>query len=112
MRCRRCIEFRYIQRSLGSNWDSSWWERTSRLDDISGIRAGQVRNAVYLGRYTLTGNSHQWLLTALSAWWNLGQLIVSLIAWVFLAHYSCPTDFTPNTCFRSENMGWYDPPTE
>ncbi|KAH8429168.1 MFS transporter [Aspergillus melleus] len=50
--------------------------------------------------------SHQWLLTALSAWWNLGQLIVSLIAWVFLAKYSCPTDATPETCQRSENMGW------
>ncbi|GES65219.1 clavaminate synthase-like protein [Aspergillus terreus] len=50
--------------------------------------------------------SHQWLLTALSAWWNLGQLIVSLLAWVFLANYSCPTDATPETCVRRENMGW------
>lgn len=50
--------------------------------------------------------SHQYLLTALSAWWNLSQLIVSLIAWVFLAHFSCPTDATPETCSRSQNMGW------
>ncbi|PWY69071.1 Clavaminate synthase-like protein [Aspergillus heteromorphus CBS 117.55] len=50
--------------------------------------------------------SHQYLLTALSAWWNLGQLIVSLLAWVFLANFSCPTDSTPATCHRSENMGW------
>ncbi|RAH54672.1 Clavaminate synthase-like protein [Aspergillus piperis CBS 112811] len=50
--------------------------------------------------------SHQYLLTALSAWWNLGQLIVSLLAWVFLANYSCPTDSTPATCHQSENMGW------
>ncbi|KAL3477103.1 hypothetical protein BJX99DRAFT_246419 [Aspergillus californicus] len=50
--------------------------------------------------------SHQWLLTALSAWWNLGQLIVSLLAWVFLANFSCPTDSSPDTCARSENMGW------
>ncbi|KAI3012803.1 Alpha-L-arabinofuranosidase axhA-2 domain protein [Aspergillus niger] len=50
--------------------------------------------------------SHQYLLTALSAWWNLGQLIVSLLAWVFLANYSCPTDSTPATCHRSDNMGW------
>ncbi|KAL4866540.1 hypothetical protein BDV12DRAFT_210376 [Aspergillus spectabilis] len=50
--------------------------------------------------------SHQWLLTALSAWWNLGQLIVSLLAWVFLANYSCPADATPDSCARSENTGW------
>ncbi|KAL4802004.1 hypothetical protein BDV18DRAFT_167120 [Aspergillus unguis] len=50
--------------------------------------------------------SHQYLLTALSAWWNLGQLIVSLLAWVFLANFSCPTDATPENCDRSENMGW------
>ncbi|KAL2812183.1 hypothetical protein BJX63DRAFT_421922 [Aspergillus granulosus] len=50
--------------------------------------------------------SHQWLLTALSAWWNLGQLIVSLLAWVFLANFNCPTDATPDTCSRADNMGW------
>ncbi|CAG8217498.1 unnamed protein product [Penicillium olsonii] len=50
--------------------------------------------------------SHQYLLTALSAWWNLSQLIVSLVAWVFLANFSCPTDATPETCSRSNNMGW------
>ncbi|KAJ6098595.1 hypothetical protein N7467_000130 [Penicillium canescens] len=50
--------------------------------------------------------SHQYLLTALSAWWNLSQLIVSLIAWVFLANFSCPTDATPETCSRGQNMGW------
>lgn len=50
--------------------------------------------------------SHQWLLTALSAWWNFGQVIVSLIGWVFLANYSCPTGSDYTTCSRSENMGW------
>ncbi|KAJ5585237.1 uncharacterized protein N7459_005037 [Penicillium hispanicum] len=50
--------------------------------------------------------SHQYLLTALSAWWNLAQLIVSLVAWVFLANFSCATDATPATCPRSDNMGW------
>nr|QTZ25102.1 putative transporter [Aspergillus nidulans] len=50
--------------------------------------------------------SHQYLLTALSGWWNLGQLVVSLLAWVFLANFSCPTDATPDTCSRADNMGW------
>ncbi|TVY30228.1 putative MFS-type transporter protein [Lachnellula hyalina] len=50
--------------------------------------------------------SHQYLLTALSAWWNFGQVIVALIGWVFLANFTCPTDSTPETCKRSDNMGW------
>lgn len=50
--------------------------------------------------------SHQYLLTALSAWWNFGQVIVSLLGWVFIANYSCPADATPETCRRSDNMGW------
>ncbi|KAK5046614.1 hypothetical protein LTR84_007375 [Exophiala bonariae] len=50
--------------------------------------------------------SHQYLLTALSAWWNLGQVIVSLIGWVFIANFTCPTGSTPETCRREDNMGW------
>lgn len=50
--------------------------------------------------------SHQYLLTALSAWWNFGQVIVSLIGWVFLANFNCPTTSTPENCKRAENMGW------
>uniref|UniRef100_A0A093VLC4 Putative MFS-type transporter PB1E7.08c n=1 Tax=Talaromyces marneffei PM1 TaxID=1077442 RepID=A0A093VLC4_TALMA len=47
---------------------------------------------------------YQWLLVGLSAWWNLGQLIVSLLAWVFLANYACDGDEAP--CPRLDNMGW------
>ncbi|KAH7239864.1 hypothetical protein FSOLCH5_014215 [Fusarium solani] len=47
--------------------------------------------------------SHQWLLVTLSAWWNLGQVIVSLLAWVFLANFAC--DDATN-CTRQDNMGW------
>lgn len=38
--------------------------------------------------------TYQWLLVSLSAWWNCGQLIASLLAWVFLAYFSCSTDTT------------------
>lgn len=48
--------------------------------------------------------SHQWLLTALSAWWNFGQVIVSLLGWVFLANYSCAKDAV--VCRKEDNMGW------
>ncbi|THV71519.1 hypothetical protein D6D28_04376 [Aureobasidium pullulans] len=50
--------------------------------------------------------SHQYLLTALSSWWMLGQVIVSLLSWAFLANFTCPTDSTPATCKRADNMGW------
>lgn len=48
--------------------------------------------------------AYQWLLVSLSAWWNCGQLIVSLLAWVFLANFSCSTD--AESCSRQDNMGW------
>ncbi|KDQ59857.1 hypothetical protein JAAARDRAFT_33431 [Jaapia argillacea MUCL 33604] len=50
--------------------------------------------------------SHQYLLTVLSVWWALGQLLGSLVAWPLLAHYSCPTTTPPSACPRSSNMGW------
>lgn len=46
----------------------------------------------------------QWLLTSLSAWWNLGQVVVSLVAWVFLANFACSSSQAP--CSRGTNMGW------
>ncbi|EFX05043.1 sugar transporter [Grosmannia clavigera kw1407] len=48
--------------------------------------------------------TYQWLLVSLSAWWNLGQLIVSLLAWVFLANFACDSADAP--CPRHTNMGW------
>ncbi|KPM41051.1 putative MFS-type transporter PB1E7.08c [Neonectria ditissima] len=48
--------------------------------------------------------SHQWLLVSLSAWWNLGQVIVALLSWVFLANFACSAEDAP--CPASENMGW------
>ncbi|KAF3037050.1 hypothetical protein E8E11_005406 [Didymella keratinophila] len=46
----------------------------------------------------------QWLLVSLSAWWNLGQVIVALLSWVFLANYACPASQAP--CSIGDNMGW------
>lgn len=48
--------------------------------------------------------THQWLLVTLSGWWNFGQLVVSLLAWVFLANYACDSSNAP--CAMRENMGW------
>ncbi|PBK66828.1 MFS general substrate transporter [Armillaria solidipes] len=48
--------------------------------------------------------THQYLLTVLSIWWALGQLLGSLVAWPLIGNYSCETDQVP--CPRSENQGW------
>uniref|UniRef100_A0A0W0FQU2 Putative MFS general substrate transporter n=1 Tax=Moniliophthora roreri TaxID=221103 RepID=A0A0W0FQU2_MONRR len=48
--------------------------------------------------------SHQWLLTLLSAWWALGQLFASLVAWPLIGNFSCPTSAT--VCLKEDNMGW------
>lgn len=50
--------------------------------------------------------SQQWLIALLYTWWSTGQLIASLVSWVYLAHYSCPTDFIAGECRRQQNMGW------
>ncbi|KAG7090917.1 MFS sugar transporter [Marasmius oreades] len=71
---------------------------------VVGIGVGgnmPVDSAVFLD---LVPASHQYLLTVMAVWWSLGQLVVSLLAWPFIANFSCPVDAT--TCPRSENMGW------
>jgi len=51
--------------------------------------------------------SHQYLLTVLSIWWAVGQLIGSLVAWPLLGNFSCPfTSTSGSVCLRSENQGW------
>lgn len=50
-------------------------------------------------------STHQWLLVTLSGWWNAGQLVVSLLAWVFLANYACSAEEAP--CDIQDNMGWF-----
>lgn len=34
---------------------------------------------------------NQYLLTLLSLWWAVGQVVASLISWAFLAKYGCAT---------------------
>lgn len=47
--------------------------------------------------------THQWLLTLLSAWWSLGQLFASLVAWPLIGNFSC---LSAADCPKSINMGW------
>ncbi|KAK0207714.1 MFS general substrate transporter [Armillaria fumosa] len=48
--------------------------------------------------------SHQYLLTVLSIWWALGQLLGSVVAWPLIGKFSCETNQVP--CPRSANQGW------
>lgn len=45
----------------------------------------------------------QWLLTFLSVWWALGQLVVTLLAWAFITTFSCSS---ADNCPASSNLGW------
>ncbi|KIM89810.1 hypothetical protein PILCRDRAFT_767283 [Piloderma croceum F 1598] len=60
-----------------------------------------VDSAVFLD---FVPGSHQYLLTILSIWFCLGQLLASLIAWPLIANFSCTE--TTTTCRRADNMGW------
>ncbi|KAI0334189.1 MFS general substrate transporter [Cubamyces sp. BRFM 1775] len=60
-----------------------------------------VDSAVFLD---FVPGSHQFLLTILSIWWSIGQLVADFIAWPLIANFSCPQGAA--TCSRSENMGW------
>ncbi|KAF8491146.1 MFS general substrate transporter [Russula emetica] len=62
-----------------------------------------VDSAIFLEFIPAT---HQYLLTVLSVWWTLGQLLGSLVAWPLIANFSCPTTSPPSPCPRSENQGW------
>ena len=57
-------------------------------------------------------SASQSLLTLLSVWWPIGQLIGSLIAWGFLTNYACDADLSscdisaPPCCSKADNWGW------
>ncbi|MBW0477367.1 hypothetical protein O181_017082 [Austropuccinia psidii MF-1] len=48
--------------------------------------------------------SHQYLLTILSVFWSLAQLLVTLVAWPLLSNLTCQPKAP--SCGRSENNGW------
>jgi len=44
------------------------------------------------------------LLTLLSVFWPVGQLISSLLAWAYIPNYSCAANAT--VCTKADNWGW------
>jgi MFS family permease len=47
--------------------------------------------------------SHQYLLTVLSVYWALAQLLTTLIAWPLLGYHTCQEGAV---CTKADNMGW------
>ncbi|KAH7920233.1 MFS general substrate transporter [Leucogyrophana mollusca] len=62
-----------------------------------------VDGALYLEHIP---GSHQWTLTLLSLWWAAGQLVASLVAWIFIANFSCDPSIPDGECTKAQNMGW------
>jgi hypothetical protein len=56
--------------------------------------------AVYL---EFLPGKYQWSLTFMAAWWGVGQMVASLVAWPFMANFSCET---ASNCTNANNRGW------
>ncbi|KAJ6551168.1 MFS general substrate transporter [Mycena capillaripes] len=111
------------------------WNATLFLSGIFGVAAGASPNFITLcamlacigfgvgGNLPVDGalfleflpGKDQYLLTLLSLWWAVGQVVGSLISWVFLAKYSCDTtlvgkqvlpDGSLYQCDNTNNNGW------
>ena len=78
------------------------WIGTSALYACLGLGVGgnlPVDGALFLEFLPkVSGN----MLTMLSVWWPIGQLISSLLAWAFIPTFSCD----PKNCTKETNMGW------
>ncbi|KAL8805748.1 MAG: hypothetical protein Q9182_001781 [Xanthomendoza sp. 2 TL-2023] len=81
----------------------SSWVGVSGLYAALGVGVGgnlPVDGALFLEFLPFASSG---LLTALSVWWPVGQLISSLVAWGFIPNYTCASE---GPCTRSENKGW------
>ena len=99
---------------LISTTGGSSWIGTCALYSSLGIGIGgnlPVDGALFL---EFIPTASQSLLTLLSVWWPMGQLISSLVAWGCLTAYKCEEGLKPcgkeepgaQCCSKSGNMGW------
>ncbi|KAH9851729.1 MFS general substrate transporter [Lenzites betulinus] len=115
-----CIVF-----GIGSDiWGRRWsFNLTLFITALFAIAGGASPNAVALCAFTtvwsigVDGNlpvdsavflefvpaSHQYLLTTLSVFWSIGQLVASLLAWPLISNFSCAS---AANCPQSSNKGW------
>ncbi|KAL3472214.1 major facilitator superfamily domain-containing protein [Aspergillus californicus] len=79
------------------------WVGTCALFACLGLGVGgnlPVDGALFLEFLPFASGS---LLTMLSVWWPVGNLISSLLAWAFIPNYTCPS---VGRCTKEQNMGW------
>ncbi|KAL1620963.1 putative sugar transporter [Diplodia seriata] len=79
------------------------WISTCALFSCVGLGVGgnlPVDGALFLEFLPFASGN---LLTLLSIWWPIGQLISSLIAWGFISNYSCASE---GPCAKEDNWGW------
>jgi len=79
------------------------WIGTCALYACIGLGVGgnlPVDGALFLEFLPYSSNN---LLTLLSVWWPVGQLISSLLAWAYIPNFSCATTVG---CTKEQNMGW------
>ncbi|TXT09236.1 hypothetical protein VHUM_02710 [Vanrija humicola] len=102
------------------------WNCTLVIGGVFGIAAGATNNFTAFAAmiaccgFGVGGNmpvdgtmfleflpgKQQYLLTLLSVWWAIGQVVASLIAWAFLARWGCETPKAGTFCTKESNMGW------
>ncbi|KAL1404903.1 hypothetical protein Q8F55_008514 [Vanrija albida] len=102
------------------------WNSTLLIGGVFGAAAGGANNfTTFCAMIALTGfgvggnlpvdgtmfleflpGSHQYLLTLLSIWWAIGQVVASLIAWGFIARWGCDKPEPGQWCRKEDNMGW------
>ncbi|CAI7570762.1 unnamed protein product [Penicillium manginii] len=79
------------------------WIGVSALYACLGLGVGgnlPVDGALFLEFLPMASGN---LLTMLSVWWPIGQLISSLLAWAFIPTFSCES---AENCTKEQNMGW------
>ncbi|PZC92473.1 membrane transporter [Pyrenophora tritici-repentis] len=82
------------------------WIGTCALYACIGLGVGgnlPVDGALFLEFLPQTSGN---LLTLLSVFWPVGNLIASLLAWAFIPNFSCPTSTPAGQCSKADNMGW------
>lgn len=60
-----------------------------------------VDSAIFLEALPAT---HQWVLTVMSSWWALGQILATLLSWALISNFSC--DDAVKICLKKDNKGW------
>jgi MFS family permease len=82
------------------------WIGTCALYACIGLGVGgnlPVDGALFLEFLPQTSGN---LLTLLSVFWPVGNLIASLLAWAFIPNFSCPSGTPIGQCSKADNWGW------